>query len=167
MFKLSTLDQPIDSKSLEEMWAINQANIPEVGSIPTIEEFQRLTLLSSHIIVVQQNTEMAGFIILMREDQDYHSLNYKFLINKFDHFLYVDRVAIKDGFRRQGLGKKIYDEVFIIAGSLNIDVCCEVNTEPRNDPSLAFHSYYEFEEVGEKDFGDHSVVYLKSAYRAS
>ena len=167
MFKLSTLEQPIDSKSLEDMWAINQANIPEVGSIPTIEEFQKLTLLSSHIIVVQDDTEMAGFIILMREDQDYHSLNYQFLINKFDHFLYVDRVAIKDGFRRQGLGKKIYDEVFNIAKILSIDVCCEVNTAPRNDPSLAFHNQYGFKEVGEKDFGDHSVVYLKSPFQES
>jgi hypothetical protein len=98
----------------------------------------------------------------MREDQDYHSLNYKFLINKFDQFLYVDRVAIKDGYRRQGLGKKIYNEVFRLAKEINIDVCCEVNTEPRNDPSLAFHETFGFKEVGTKKFDDHSVVYLKS-----
>ena len=38
--------------------------------------------------------------------------------------------------------------------------CCEVNTEPRNDPSLAFHSSFGFKEVGLRDFDDHSVVYL-------
>ena len=110
MFRLSILNYPIETNFLKAMWAINQDNIPEVGSVPTLEEFQKLTLWSSHVIIVEENEEMAGFIILMREDQDYHSLNYKYLINKFDQFLYVDRVAIKDGFRRQGLGKKIYDE---------------------------------------------------------
>ena len=167
MFRLSTLNYPIETRFLEAMWAINQDNIPEVGSIPTIEEFQKLTLWSSHIIVVEKNNEMAGFIILMREDQDYHSLNYKFLINKFDQFLYVDRVAIKDGYRRQGLGKKIYNEVFRLAKEINIDVCCEVNTEPRNDPSLAFHETFGFKEVGTKKFDDHSVVYLKSNITAN
>ena len=72
--------------------------IPEVGDIPTIEEFNSLTKMSSHVIVVNKGKETAGFIILMREKEEYHSLNYKFFTAKYDEFLYVDRVAIKDGF---------------------------------------------------------------------
>jgi predicted GNAT superfamily acetyltransferase len=56
----------------------------------------------------------------------------------------------------------IYDEVVRLAGDLKTDVCCEVNTLPRNDASLAFHEGFGFKGVGEKDYDDHSVVYLKS-----
>ena len=162
MFNLKTLDLPIETTALKAMWLINQANIPEVGDIPTIEEFEALTAMSSHLIVVNEGKETAGFIILMREKEDYHSLNYKFFTTNYDEFLYVDRVAIKDGFRRQGLGKMIYDEVFRLAAEIKTDVCCEVNTLPRNDASLAFHAEFGFQEVGVKDYDDHSVVYLKS-----
>ena len=162
MFSLELLHLPIENSALRAMWLINQANIPEVGDIPTIEEFNSLVKMSSHVIVVKNDEVTAGFIILMREKEDYHSLNYKFFTANYDQFLYVDRVAIKDTFRRQGLGKMIYDKVFKLATENNIDVCCEVNTLPRNDASLAFHAEFGFQEVGIKDYDDHSVVYLKS-----
>ena len=162
MFNLKTLPLPVETEALNAMWLINQANIPEVGDIPTIEEFKALTSMSSHVIVVKKGEETAGFIILMREKEKYRSLNYKFFTSNYDEFLYVDRVAVKNGFRRQGLGKMIYDEVFKLAAEINTDVCCEVNTLPRNDASLAFHAKFGFLEVGVKDYDDHSVVYLKS-----
>ena len=162
MFNLKTLHLPIETTALNAMWLINQANIPEVGDIPTIEEFNSLTAMSSHVIVVNEGEETAGFIILMREKEEYHSLNYKFFTANYDEFLYVDRVAIKNGFRRQGLGKMIYDEVFRLAAEIKTEVCCEVNTLPSNDASLAFHAEFGFHEVGVKDYDDHSVVYLKS-----
>ncbi|MDC0073030.1 GNAT family N-acetyltransferase [Gammaproteobacteria bacterium] len=162
MFDLELLHLPLENSALRAMWLINQANIPEVGDIPTIEEFKSLTEMSSYVIVVNKGKETAGFIILMREKEEYHSLNYKFFKANYDEFLYVDRVAIKDGFRRQGLGKMIYEEVFRLATEINTDVCCEVNTLPRNDASLAFHAEFGFQEVGIKDYDDHSVVYLKS-----
>ena len=162
MFNLELLHLPLENSALRAMWLINQANIPEVGDIPTIEEFKSLTKMSSHVIVVNKGKETAGFIILMREKEEYHSLNYKFFKANYDEFLYVDRVAIKDGFRRQGLGKMIYEEVFRLAAEINTDVCCEVNTLPRNDASLAFHAEFGFQEVGIRDYDDHSVVYLKS-----
>ena len=162
MFSLELLHLPIETSALKAMWLINQANIPEVGDITTIEEFNSLTEMSSHVIVVKEDKVTAGFIILMREKENYHSLNYKFFTENYDQFLYVDRVAIKEGFRRQGLGKMIYDEVFKLAAEIKTDVCCEVNTLPRNDASLAFHAEFGFQEVGVKDYDDHSVVYLKS-----
>ena len=162
MFNLELLHLPLENSALRAMWLINQANIPEVGDIPTIEEFNSLTNMSSHVIVVNKGKETAGFIILMREKEEYDSLNYKFFKANYDEFLYVDRVAIKDGFRRQGLGKMIYEEVFRLAAEINTDVCCEVNTLPRNDASLAFHAEFGFQEVGIRDYDDHSVVYLKS-----
>ena len=101
---------------------------------------------SSHLIVIRKD-EIAGFIILMREGQDYDSLNYDFFNSQDYPFLYVDRIAIKDGHRRKGLGRKIYEKTIKIAKDLDVITCCEVNTIPRNEPSLAFHENFGFKKL--------------------
>ena len=162
MYKLEVLQTPFLASDLEEIWNINQENIPEVGDVPDLERLEKLINWSSHVIVIRES-EIAGFIILMREGQTYDSLNYDFFNSQNFPFLYVDRIAIKDGHRRKGLGRMIYKKTIDIAKDLNVETCCEVNTIPRNDPSLAFHSSFGFKEVGTKDYDDHSVVYLSRA----
>ena len=159
MYQLELLNSPIADSDLDQMFAINQENIPEVGDVKNLDRLKDLIEWSSHVIVVRSH-EIAGFIILMRENITYDSLNYEFFNGQDQAFLYVDRIAIKDGHRRQGLGRMIYEETIEIANQLHVMTCCEVNTVPRNDPSLAFHKSFEFREVGTKDYDDHSVVYL-------
>ena len=162
MYKLELLQEPFSDSDLNQIWSINQENIPEVGNVANLERLNQLIDWSSHILVVREQ-EIAGFIILMRENQNYDSLNYDFFNSQNDPFLYVDRIAIKEGHRRQGLGKMIYEKTIDIANDLNLPICCEVNTIPRNSPSLAFHDNFGFKEVGTKDYDDHSVVYLKKS----
>ena len=159
MYKLEILQAPFLKSDLDEIWHINQENIPEVGDVSDLERLEKLTDWSSHVIVVREY-DIAGFIILMREGQTYDSLNYDFFNSQNFPFLYVDRIAIKDGHRRKGFGRMIYEKTIDIAKDLNVSTCCEVNTIPRNDPSLAFHASFGFKEVGTKDYDDHSVVYL-------
>ena len=162
MYKLELLQKPFSDSDLVQIWSINQENIPEVGNVANLERLNQLIDWSSHVLVVREQ-EIAGFIILMRENQNYDSLNYDFFNSQNDPFLYVDRIAIKEGHRRQGLGKMIYEKTIDIANDLNLPTCCEVNTIPRNGPSLAFHDSFGFKEVGAKDYDDHSVVYLKKS----
>ena len=159
MYDLEILQNPYASEDLEAIRAINQENIPEVSDIESIERLKQLIEWSSHLIIVR-GSEVAGFIILMREDQKYESLNYDFFNKKDEPFLYVDRIAIQESYQRKGLGKLIYDKVIEIGKTLNVNVTWEVNTVPRNGPSLAFHEGFGFEAVGTKDYDDHSVVYL-------
>ena len=165
MYNLEVLQSPYASEDLEAIREINQENIPEVSDIESIERLIQLIDWSSHLIIVR-SSEIAGFIILMRENQDYESLNYDFFNKKGEPFLYVDRIAIQENYQRKGLGKLIYDKVIEIGKELNVNVTCEVNTIPRNTPSLAFHSGFGFEEVGTKDYDDHSVVYLTKFLRS-
>jgi len=159
LYELEILVNPLALSDLEAIRTINQENIPEVSDIESIERLQQLIDWSSHVIVVRDEV-VAGFIILMREDQNYESPNYNFFNNKNEPFLYVDRIAIQENHQRKGLGKLIYNKVLELGKELGVNTCCEVNTVPRNEPSLAFHSGFGFEEVGTKDYEDHSVVYL-------
>ena len=159
MYNLEFLRNPYASEDLEAIRTINQENIPEVSDIESIERLKQLIEWSSHLIVVRES-EIVGFIILMQENQEYESLNYDFFNKKDEPFLYVDRIAIQDKHQRKGLGKLIYNKVIELGKELDVNITCEVNTVPINEPSLAFHAGFGFEEVGTKDYDDHSVVYL-------
>ena len=43
----------------------------------------------------------------------------------------------------------------------SMPLCCEVNTFPKNEISLNFHAKNGFSRVGNQNFDDHSVDYLK------
>ena len=133
MYELEILTNPLTLSDLEAIRTINQENIPEVSDIESIERLQQLIDWSSHVIVVRDEV-VAGFIILMREDQNYESPNYDFFNSKKEPFLYVDRIAIQESYQRKGLGKLIYDKVIEIGKELDINVTCEVNTFPRYLP---------------------------------
>ena len=165
MYKLEILESPLALSDLEAIRAINQENIPEVSDIESIERLQQLIDWSSHVIVVRDEV-VAGFILLMRESQNYESPNYEFFNQEDNPFLYVDRIAIQENHQRKGLGKLIYNKVLELGKDAGVNICCEVNTVPRNEPSLAFHAGFGFEEVGTKDYDGHSVVYLTKFLRS-
>ena len=93
MYQLEILQYPYSDTDLKEILAINQANIPEVGNIDSVNRLNNLIDWSSHLIVVREE-EIAGFIILMRENQSYDSLNYEFFNSQGYPFLYVDRLSL-------------------------------------------------------------------------
>ena len=95
----------LSQEFLEKIFILNQENTPEVGSLSSIKYLRQLIQLSSYQFYVVKDNEIKGFIICFREKSSYDSPNYKFFCNTESKFLYIDRIAIKDSFRRQGIGK--------------------------------------------------------------
>ena len=149
-----------NSQWLKEIYDINQANTPEVGSLDSIQELENLISLSSYNLVAMDGDAVIGFIVCLREGTSYGSENYKFFSKKLKKFLYVDRVAIHKDYQRSGLGKAIYRNIFLEAKKDILPIALEVNTVPLNQPSLNFHELMGFDQVGTKDFHDHSVAYF-------
>ena len=162
--QIQSLTKPPSGKEAQEMHCINQENIPEVGDVPQIEDFNALVSWSEHIFVYKSEEVIKAFVLCMREGNSYHSENYKYLSKLFPKFLYVDRIAVQEKFRRKGIAKKIYSKVISTGKDNNLDVLCEVNTRPSNEPSLIFHEKMGFEEVGTNDFEKNSVVYLRRPF---
>jgi predicted GNAT superfamily acetyltransferase len=82
-----------------------------------------------------------------------------------DQFLYVDRIVVGAAWRRHGLARMLYREVFLQAARRGLShVCCEVNLDPPNPISDAFHHSLGFAEVGRAtiDDGAKTVRYLCS-----
>ena len=160
-YKLHTFSNSINNDAqLQSIYELNQENTPEVGSIESIQHLKQLIDFSAYNLLALKEDEVVGFIICMREGSAYGSENYKFFTKRLKKFLYVDRVAIDEHHRRAGLGKAIYEEIFIKASNDNLPIALEVNTQPVNQPSLSFHEKMGFDQIGAKEFDDHSVAYF-------
>ena len=165
-YRLHTLSNSSDNEAqlneaqFRSIYDLNQANTPEVGSLESIQHLKQLIEFSSYNLLVLKEDEIVGYIICMREGSAYGSENYKFFTQRLKKFLYVDRVAIDEQHRRAGLGQAIYEDIFAQAISDSLPIALEVNTQPVNQPSLNFHEKMGFDQIGAKDFDDHSVAYF-------
>ena len=87
--------------------------------------------------------------------------NHAWFLARGGEFLYVDRVCVHPRARRRGLARALYEDLFRRAGPTL--VCCEVNFDPPNPVSEAFHAALGFVEVGRAFLPDRnkSVRYLE------
>jgi len=159
--KILSIKQPISKELLEDIYRLNQENTPEVGSLPSAQSLQELIKISSNTFYFSKNDELIGFIICFRENSVYGSENYKFFNKNKKKFIYIDRVVVKDGYRRMGFGTKFYKYLDKVASEQLLPICCEVNSIPRNEISMNFHINNGFKEVRKRDFQDHSVKYFE------
>ncbi|MBG6213790.1 MAG: GNAT family N-acetyltransferase [Cryobacterium sp.] len=152
---------------LPRLLALNNAAVPAVSEL----DAQALAALVQHshlavAVVADDAVDVAlGFAILFVAGAEYASENYRWFSSRSNDFLYVDRIVVADGFRGQGLGQVLYDAIFGAARrELLAEVLCEVNLEPPNPGSLAFHDRLGFLEVGQLSTkGDTLVVSLLAA----
>jgi len=162
--KIDELKFPFNNKDILPIYSINQANTPEVGSLKSTEKLRELLNMSSLVLVAKINNEIIGFVVCLEAGAAYASLNYKFISKKAKKFVYIDRIAIKNQYRRSGVGKSLYEVIFNYSEKFELPVYCEVNTKPKNQPSLDFHKKIGFFKIGSKDFKDHSVAYFSKTY---
>ena len=140
---------------LPAVHAINEAEVPAVGA-ETLDDLGHIGVQSEIALVAVDGVsgEIGGFCMVLVPGADYHSGNYRWFSERYDDFVYLDRVAIAPAFQRRGIGRALYAEVERLARERRpaaTDFTLEVNLRPRNDRSLAFHAKLGFTEVGRRD----------------
>ena len=100
-----------------------------------------------------------AFIVAFDQDADYDSPNFLWFRDRYERFIYIDRVVVAASAHGQGLGRALYDRLFDAARAAGFPcVMAEVNTNPANPGSLAFHDKLGFEAVGEVTFSPEKSV---------
>ena len=150
----------LSKEKLNLIFELNQNNIPALGSLNSLKHVQDIYNNSLFLIEVIVEDDFAGFAFVMDNKSEYQSLNYKYFKNKYNDFLYIDRVAFIDKFQRRGYGTITYDEIHKLSKKLNSLLCCEVNTFPLNKESMDFHRKYGFSVIEEVPFGEKKVAML-------
>ena len=139
--------------------ALNNAHATELSPL-TLVEFNRLIQASFSAAAIEEG---AGFLIAFDQTAAYDSPNFLWFRERYDRFVYVDRVVTSPLARGKGYAKALYADLFQrakLAGHSRI--VCEVNLDPPNPASDAFHAAVDFAEVGRASIHDGSktVRYL-------
>lgn len=141
--------------------ALNDASVRELSPLDDQRLDYILALAHSCLVAERDDGELVGFAIAIAPGTGYDSANYRWLGERFERFLYLDRIAVDAGCRRQGVGALLYDAMEDAAVEYGRMVC-DVNIVPRNDASLAFHAARGYREVGELAHGEAKAVVLMS-----
>ena len=107
--------------------------------------------------VVRVDGAFAGFVVTVADDAEHDSGNFLWFRERYDAFDYLDRIVVHEDFRRRGLAGRVYDEVETRTARRAPLLTLEVNVDPPNEASLAFHAARGFEPVGQREFDGHTV----------
>jgi predicted GNAT superfamily acetyltransferase len=105
---------------------------------------------AAYFRVAEVDGLLAGFLIAYTADADYESPNFLWFRERYEHFLYIDRIVVASTRRGSGLGRVFYADVTSFAEVRVPLLACEVFLEPRNDVAVLFHGTYGFQEVGQQ-----------------
>ena len=129
---------------------LNQSAVPAVNSLSR-EDMQWFAEHAVYFRVAADAKGIAAFLIGLRAGSSYASPNYRWFSAHYADFAYVDRVAVAERARRQGLASQLYDDFEAMMRPHVSVVTCEVNLHPPNPTSMRFHESRGFRRVGAQE----------------
>ena len=143
----------VTSDDLAGILDLNNAAVPAVNALEASDLDWFASVAHSFLVHPAADGSVAGFLIgLDGPGLDYESLNYAWFSERYEQFIYVDRIVVDAAGRGAGVGRSLYDTF----GARGVEhghhtLVAEVNVRPRNERSLRFHERYGFRPVGEQD----------------
>lgn len=126
--------------------ALNAAHEVETGPLNAAALVAHLAR-AAHAAVAEPE---AGFLLAFAPDAGLASPNFRWFAGRMGGFLYIDRVIVAAAARGRGLATALYDNAAEAAGRLGLGaLVAEVNLDPPNPASMAFHAKAGFVPVGE------------------
>ena len=138
---------------LDAILRLNHGALPAVGDVDVRELWRLVEESDATLVAVDPDGGgVVAFAITFGPGADYASPNYRFFADRYPSFRYVDRVVVDPAYARHGIGSRLYDAVIGAASEAGAAVVtAEVNVQPPNQASLAFHAAHGFAGVGEQD----------------
>ena len=155
----STTLRPMRPADVPDVLRLNADHV-ELLSPLDAGRLAQLQAWATRADVITCDGRFAGFVLVFGPGSAYDSPNYRWFSERFDtRFHYLDRIVVDDTFRRRGLASAVYDEVEAAAGGSG-RLALEVNLDPPNLPSLAFHQGRGYTEVGQLGPVGHRVTLM-------
>ncbi len=157
---------PIDAHDLAgpvgaALLALNNAHAMELSWL----DAERFAQMVGQAFLARRVCEADAFLLAFDQDADYDSPNFLWFRARYDRFIYVDRVVVASSARGRGLARSLYLGLFDAALEAGHGrIVCEVNADPPNPASDAFHARLGFAPVGAAAIGGAKTVrYLSRA----
>lgn len=130
--------------NLESEWALSPLDEAKLDRAAEATELA---------LVCEVEGQVAAFTFVYAPGSPYDSPYFAWFSQRYDDFLYLDRIVVGTEFRRLGIASRMYDEVEAAAASHG-RLVCEVFSRPPNTPSLEFHRARGYAEVGHLEAPD-------------
>ena len=124
-----------------------------------LERITQLNTWSTYHRVAIKEDQVVGFLLVMSNASGYDGANFRWFVDRYSRFLYVDRIVIDPVFAGMGFGTALYVDLIEFARvEGHVALCCEINLLPPNPVSHAFHARFGFKEVGHSNEADAQKV---------
>jgi predicted GNAT superfamily acetyltransferase len=148
---------------LTAITAADEAAILELNNAHEVELSRLDGARLRHLLAAAYYARMApqgvAFLIAFAPDADYDGVHFLWFRDRFDDFVYVDRIVVANEARGRGIARALYADLFQRAQSDGHSmICCEVNVDPPNPASDAFHASLGFQEIGRAAMANGKVV---------
>jgi uncharacterized protein len=145
---------------LKELLRINEESSPGVSQLTAVDA-ERLTTDATLAWVAVGDQGVAGYLIAFIGSATYAGEEFSWFKKRGREFVYVDQIALGLSYRGRGVGRLLYLELEQWAARQRCQLLnCEVNLDPPNPRSLAFHRRYGFIEIGRMHTSDGRHVAL-------
>ena len=139
---ISTISKEVEPAVL----ALNNEHAAELSWL----EPERLSFLIGQAFYARRIGDLEAFLLAFDQSADYDSPNFLWFRQRYPRFVYVDRIAVAACARGRGHARRLYEDLFGHAARAGHDrVACEVNSQPPNPASDAFHAALGFAEIGD------------------
>jgi predicted GNAT superfamily acetyltransferase len=137
------MNDPADEAAI---LALNRAHATQTSALTAVE---LRSLLAQAFHVGSRDRGREAFLIALDQDAIYSSPNFQWFKSRHERFVYIDRVIVAPSQRGRGLARSLYEELIAAAAqAAHLLIGCEVNVEPPNPASDAFHAALGFSEAG-------------------
>ena len=137
-----------DTGDFETILALNQAAVHFLSplSLPRLALLHRM---SRYHRVAHDEGRVCAFLLVLAQGEAYDSLNYRWFAQRYERFLYVDRIVVDNACHGQGIAPRLYHELLAFARRIGAPrITLEIDSDPPNPVSARFHARYGFAEVG-------------------
>jgi len=146
---MSAHPAPISLVSAEDEAAILALNNEHAAELSWLEP-ELLSCLLGEAFYTRRIGNLEAFIMTFDQDARYDSPNFVWFRERYPRFVYVDRVVVAAQARGRGHARRLYQDLFgHVERAGHTLVTCEVNTDPPNPASDAFHAALGFAEAGD------------------
>jgi uncharacterized protein len=136
----------ITAADLPALLALNNAEAERVNALTP----EALEGLLSRAFAARMTADGTGFLIAFDHATPPQGPNHAWFTARESYFAYIDRVVVAPAARGRGVARALYEDLAAIARAEQTHLLtCEVNLDPPNPESSAFHEKLGFTPCGE------------------
>ncbi len=131
--------------------ALNAAAAPAVNPMPEEDLRALFAMTDVALVATDRDRRLQAFVLSLAPGQPYGSENYRWFEARGRRHQYIDRIVVAPTAKGTGVGRALYESVFERARERGAsEVTTEIQLEPPNPNSLAFHESLGFQRVAEQ-----------------